>query len=142
VNDRKSADRAGVETIVPAGWPRGAGYSHGVAASGRVVTIAGQIGWDPRTGVWTARDLVSQTAQALHNIAEVMQAAGGSVQDIVRLTWFLLDRDAYLAARKEIGAAYRAVFGRHYPAMSAVVVVGLTELEALVEIEATAVIPA
>jgi enamine deaminase RidA (YjgF/YER057c/UK114 family) len=113
-----------------------------MAATGRVVTIAGQIGWDPRTGVWTARDLVSQTAQALHNIAEVVQAAGGSVQDIVRLTWFLLDRDAYLAARKEIGAAYRAVFGRHYPAMSAVVVVGLTELEALVEIEATAVIPA
>ena len=136
----REESRGGVEDIVPDGWPRGAGYAHATAARGRVVSIAGQIGWDPRTGAWAARDLVGQTAQTLRNVAEVVQAAGGTVRDVVRLTWFVLDREAYLAARKEIGSAYRAVFGRHYPAMSVVVVAGLIEIEALVEIEATAVI--
>jgi enamine deaminase RidA (YjgF/YER057c/UK114 family) len=103
--------------------------------------VSGQIGWEPRTGAWRERDLPGQTAQALRNIVEIIRAAGGTPNDIVRLTWFLTDRDQYVALRREIGAAYRAVLGRHYPAMSVVVVSALIEPEALVEIEATAVIP-
>lgn len=127
--------------IVPEGWPRGVGYAHAIAARGRVVSVAGQIGWEPRTGAWRERDLPGQTAQALRNIVEIVRAAGGAPNDIVRLTWYLTDRDQYVALRREIGAAYRAVLGRHYPAMSVVVVAALIEPEALVEIEATAVIP-
>lgn len=132
-------DRAGA--ITPDGWPRGVGYAHAVSARGRVVSVAGQIGWNPRTGEWSARDLAGQTGQALRNIAEILAAAECSVRDVVRLTWFVLDRDAYVAARREIGDAYRAVFGQHYPAMSVVIVAALVEPEALVEIEATAVVP-
>ena len=138
---RDGTVRAQASEITPAGWPRGAGYAHAVSARGRVVSVAGQIGWDPRTGEWPASDLTGQTAQALRNIAEILEAANCSVRDVVRLTWFVLDRDAYVAARREIGDAYRSVFGRHYPAMSVLVVAALIEREALVEIEATAVVP-
>lgn len=127
--------------ILPEGWPRGVGYAHATAARGRVVSVAGQIGWEPRTGAWREHDLPGQAAQALRNIVEIVRAAGGTPSDIVRLTWFLTDRDQYVALRREIGAAYRAVLGRHYPAMSVVVVAALIEPQALVEIEATAVIP-
>ena len=135
------AEREGVADITPAGWPRGAGYAHAVSALGRVVSVAGQIGWVPTTGEWIARDLPAQAAQALRNIATILNAADCSVRDVVRLTWFVLDRDAYVAARREIGQAYRSVFGHHYPAMSVVVVAALIEPEALVEIEATAIAP-
>jgi enamine deaminase RidA (YjgF/YER057c/UK114 family) len=141
VSVREGAAREGGAEITPEGWPRGIGYAHGVSARGRVVTVAGQVGWEPRTGEWIARDLPGQTAQTLRNIAAVLEAAHCSVHDVVRLTWFVLDRDAYAAARREIGDAYRSVFGRHYPAMSVVVVAALIEPEALVEIEATAVVP-
>lgn len=134
-------ETASVGQITPEGWPRGAGYAHGMAARGRLVTVAGQVGWDPRTHEWHATDLAGQTAQALRNIAAVVEAAGGAPSDVVRLTWFVTDRDAYVGARKAIGEAYRGVFGRHYPPMSVVVVTSLVEPEALVEIEATAVIP-
>lgn len=136
-----AASKAPASEIVPEGWPRGAGYAHAISARGRVVSVAGQVGWEPRTGSWRDRDLPGQTAQALRNIVEIVQAAGGTPNDIVRLTWFLTDRDQYVALRGEIGAAYRAVLGRHYPAMSVVVVSALIEPQALVEIEATAVIP-
>lgn len=129
----------GVAEVRPDGWPRGAGYAHATAARGRLVSVAGQIGWDPRTMEWRHYDLIGQTGQTLRNIVEVVQAAGGSASDVVRLTWYILDRGAYLDARREIGQAYREVFGKHFPAMT-VVVSALIEPEALVEIEATAVV--
>ena len=127
--------------IHPESWPAGSGYAHGMIARGRVVTIAGQIGWDPVAQVVVAGSIVEQTRQALANIVTVLAAAGGAPADLVRLTWFVTDRDAYLRERKDIGAAYRAVIGRHFPPMSVIVVAGLLEPGALVEIEATAVLP-
>lgn len=127
--------------IRPDGWPRGSGYSHAVEARGRLVCTAGQIGWDPRTQRLVAQDLAGQAAQALANIAAVLRAAGAWPEHLVRMTWFITDRRAYLDARKAIGAAYREIFGASYPAMSVVVVSELLEEGALVEIEATAVVP-
>lgn len=131
----------GVEIVRPDGWPRGAGYADGVAARGRVLAIAGQIGWDPVTQAFASDDLGEQAARALENVAAVLRAAGGKPEHLVRLTWFVTDRAAYVAARRRIGEAYRAALGRHYPAMSVVIVSGLLEERARVEIEATAVIP-
>jgi enamine deaminase RidA (YjgF/YER057c/UK114 family) len=115
------------------------GYSNGIAASGRQVYLAGQIGWDP--GGRFASGLAAQVRQALENICAVLAAAGATPQHVVRLTWFVTSREAYYAELKEIGAAYRAVMGKHFPVMSVVQVVALMEAQALVEIEATAVIP-
>ena len=134
-----SADDARI--VRPDGWPRGAGYADGVMARGRVLAIAGQIGWDPTTQTLASDDFGEQTARALENVAAVLRAAGGAPEHVVRLTWYVTDRDAYNSARRRIGEAYRATFGRHYPAMSVVIVSGLLEERALVEIEATAVIP-
>ena len=129
------------EIVRPDGWPRGAGYADAVIARGRVLAIAGQIGWDPTTQTFETDDLGEQAARALENVATVLRAAGGGPEHLVRLTWFVTDRAAYVAARRRIGDAYRAAFGRHYPAMSVVIVSGLLEERALVEIEATAVVP-
>jgi enamine deaminase RidA (YjgF/YER057c/UK114 family) len=126
--------------IQPPDWPRGSGYTHGVAARGSILAIAGQVGWDPLTERMRP-GFAAQAAQALDNIAAVLAAAGGSAGDIVRMTWFITDQQAYLDARSEIGAAYRATFGSHFPAMSVVIVLALLETDALVEIEATAVLP-
>ncbi|MGQ0538726.1 MAG: RidA family protein [Gemmatimonadaceae bacterium] len=127
--------------IAVPGWPRPAGYSNGIVASGRVLAIAGQIGWNPATRQIETEDLVQQTRAALANVVTVLRAAGGEPAHLVRLTWYITDRDAYLARREDIGRAYRDVMGRHYPAMSVVVVAGLIEPRAQVEIEATAVLP-
>ena len=127
--------------IQPAGWPRPAGYANGIAAHGRLIAVAGQVGWDPVTERFAATDMASQVAQALRNIAAVLEAAGARPLHAVRLTWYVTDRAAYVAARPAIGAAYREVFGAHFPAMSVVEVKGLMEKDALVEIEATAVVP-
>jgi enamine deaminase RidA (YjgF/YER057c/UK114 family) len=129
-----------VTLISPTGWPRGGGYAHGTVARGRLVCVAGQVGWDPLTQTIVAPDMVGQVAQALANVAAVLDAAGASAADLVRMTWYISDRQAYLAGQREIGRAYRACFGSHYPAMAVVVVAGLIEPGALVEIEATAVI--
>jgi len=129
------------QVIQPAGWPRPSGYANGVAASGRVVMVAGQVGWDPVTERFAAADMAGQSAQALRNVAAVLDAGGAKPEDVVRLTWYVIDREAHVAARPEVGTAYRAIFGRHFPAMSVVVVKGLLEDGALVEIEATAVVP-
>ena len=126
------------ETIRPEGWPRPSGYAHAVSAEGRFIAVAGQVGWDPRTGVFDSGDLVAQTRRALRNIADVLAAAGAAPRDVVRLTWYVTSRDEYLARRAEIGEAYREVFGEHYPAMT-LVIAGLLERGAKVEIEATAV---
>jgi len=126
---------------IPDGWGRGSGYSHAVSAEGRIVVIAGQIGWDPVTLVLADGGLIAQTRQALSNIATVLAAAGSEPAQLVRLTWFVTDRDAYLRDRKAIGAVYREVMGRYFPAMSVIFVLSLVEPGAVVEIEATAVIP-
>jgi enamine deaminase RidA (YjgF/YER057c/UK114 family) len=127
--------------LLPDGWARGQGYSDGVVAEGRLVVLAGQVGWDPATQVLAGPDFATQAARALRNIAELLAAAGAGPEHLVRLTWYITDPAAYHAARRELGIAYRELFGRHYPAMSVVVVAGLIEEGALLEIEATAVLP-
>jgi enamine deaminase RidA (YjgF/YER057c/UK114 family) len=130
-----------VEILRPEGWPRPRGYADGVAASGRVVAVAGQVGWDPATGRFAADDFAAQARQALANVRAVLRAAGAEPRHVVRLTWYITDRAAYLAARRAVGEAYRELFGAHYPAMSVVVVAALLEPRAQVEIEATAITP-
>lgn len=127
--------------IEPEGWRRPRGYSNGMVASGRFLAVSGQIGWDAQERL-VGPDLVSQARQALRNVVAVVEAAGGRPEHVVRLTWYLTDRAAYLASGPALGAAYREVMGRHFPAMSAVQVVALVETGAVVEIEATAILPA
>ena len=128
-----------IEFLQPLGWPRPSGYSNGVAARGKVIYTAGQVGWDP--GRRFPSGLPEQVEQALRNVLAVLSEAGAEPEHLVRLTWFVTDRQDYIDRQREVGAAYRRVLGRHYPAMSLVQVAGLLEPEALVEIEATAVIP-
>ena len=131
-----------MRVLQPPGWPRPRGYANGIAADdgGTLVFVAGQIGWD-ETGAFPASDLPGQVRQTLRNVLAVLAEAGGRPEHIARLTWYVTDRDEYNAAQKEIGAAYREVMGRHFPAMAVVVVAGLLEAEAKVEIEAVAVLP-
>jgi enamine deaminase RidA (YjgF/YER057c/UK114 family) len=126
--------------LQPPGWSSPRGYSNGIAASGRQVFVAGQIGWDAQ-GRMVATDLPAQVRQALVNIRDVLAQAGAGVEHIVRLTWYVTSRTEYHRELKEIGAAYREIMGRHYPVMSVVQVVALVEADAKVEIEATAVVP-
>lgn len=129
-----------MKRLQPEGWPRPRGYSAGVAGTGTIVFISGQVGWDSE-GRFVCEDLVGQTAQALRNVLAVLAEAGGSAQHVARLTWYVTDTSAYLASQRALGMAYRRVMGRNYPAMSVVEVSRLVEAEALVEIEATALIP-
>jgi enamine deaminase RidA (YjgF/YER057c/UK114 family) len=140
-SEQQRAQAPAPEIVQPPGWPVPQGYANAVAASGRQVFVAGQVGWDPVTGVFAGDDLAAQASQALANVAAVLRAAGAEPRHLTRLTWYVTDRVEYLTARPTIGAAYRAVFGRHYPAMSLLVVHSLLEEQAKVEIEATAVIP-
>jgi len=126
--------------LQPAGWPRPKGYALGIAAPGTPVYLSGQIGWNAR-GEFAGETLAAQVEQALRNIVEVLAEAGGRPEHLVRLTWYVVDKAEYTSAQKAIGTAYRAVLGRHYPAMAVVVVSALVEDAARVEIEATAVIP-
>ncbi len=128
-----------LEILDPPQLGRPSGYAHGVVASGRLLVTAGQVGWDERGEF--SRGLAAQVEQALWNIIAVLAEGGALPQHLVRLTWYVTSRDAYLAQRKEIGAAYRRVIGRHFPAMAVVDVSALMEPEALVKIEATAVVP-
>ena len=128
-----------MRALQPPGWPRARGYAHGIEASGRLVFVAGQIGWD-ETGAFPAADLAGQVRQTLANVVAVLAEAGAGPEHVVRLTWYVVDREEYLASQKEIGAAYREVMGRHFPAMAVVEVTALVESSALVEIEATAVL--
>jgi enamine deaminase RidA (YjgF/YER057c/UK114 family) len=127
--------------LQPEGWPRPSGYSNGVLAQGRQVFIAGQVGWNPESGKFESANLVDQAAQTLRNILAVLAQADGRPEHIVRMTWYLTSRSEYIAHLKEIGAAYRQIMGKHFPAMTAVEVTALVEIQAKVEIEATAVIP-
>lgn len=126
-------------TVHPEGWKPAKGYANGMVAEGRVLFVGGQIGWTADQ-VFEAQDFIGQMVQALKNIRDVVEAAGGSVADIVRLTWYVTDKAEYVANQGKVGAAYRDVMGYHFPAMTMVVVSALVEDEARVEIEATAVL--
>lgn len=128
-------------TLQPVGWARPKGYANGVVASGRTIFLAGQIGWNAEQRL-VGSDLVTQATQALRNIVAILAEDGAKPEHIVRLTWYVTDRAAYLAASAALGVAYREVMGRHFPAMTAVEVSSLMETDAVVEIEATAVVPA
>ena len=128
------------EVIQPAGWPRPSGYANAVVAEGRLLFIAGQIGWDAE-GRFHSDDFVAQARQALQNVLTLLQAAGAAPEHLVRMTWYVTDRQEYLRRAKELGAAYRELLGSVYPAMTAVEVSALIEDRARVEIECTAVIP-
>jgi enamine deaminase RidA (YjgF/YER057c/UK114 family) len=130
-----------MEIVQPEGWGAPRGYANGVAAEGRMVFVAGQIGWNPQTCTFETDDFVGQVGQALRNVVAVLEAAGAEPQHVTRVTWYITDRAAYLADTRAIGRVWRESFGRHYPAMTLVVVAGLLEERARVEIEATAVVP-
>jgi len=132
--------RSSIEVLQPDGWPRPRGYSNGMAANGRQVFVAGQVGWDAQ-GRFVSGKLAAQVRQALANVCAVLAEAGARPEHVVRLTWYLTSRAEYHAELAEIGAAYRAVMGKHFPTMSVLQVVALMEAGAKVEIEATAVIP-
>ena len=130
----------GLEVLQPPGWARPRGYSNGIAAQGKLIFIAGQIGWDEQCRL-VSDDLVEQAKQALKNIVAVLGQAGGRPEHIARMTWYVTDKQAYVSAYRAIGAAYREIIGSHFPAMTAVQVSALIEDAAKVEIEATAVVP-
>ena len=125
--------------LQPPGWPEPRGYANGIAASGELIFVGGQIGWD-ETGAFPHADMAGQVGQALRNIAAVLAEAGAGPEHVVRLTWYVTSRTEYLDHLRDIGTAYRTVMGRHFPAMAVVEVTALVEAEAKVEIEATAVL--
>jgi enamine deaminase RidA (YjgF/YER057c/UK114 family) len=125
--------------LQPPGWPEPKGYANGIEAEGRLVFVAGQIGWD-ETGAFVSDSLPQQVGQALRNVLAVLAEAGAGPEHVVRLTWFVTSRNEYLDELKEIGAAYRAAMGRNFPVMAVVEVSGLVEEAAKIEIEATAVV--
>jgi len=137
---RDAAPATPHKTLQPEGWAKPIGYANGIEARGRTVYVGGQIGWtgDCR---FEAHDLVGQVRQTLQNIVAVLAEAGAEPRHITTMTWYLLDKKDYIARRREIGRAYVETIGRHYPAMAAVQVAGLIEDEALVEIQAIAVVP-
>ncbi len=126
--------------LQPPNWVRPKGYANGVAARGTQVFVSGIIGWNER-GEFVALDLVGQVRQALQNIAAVLKEANARPEHIARMTWYVLDKNEYIASAKDLGVVYRETMGRHYPAMSVVEVSGLVEANARVEIEVTAVVP-
>jgi enamine deaminase RidA (YjgF/YER057c/UK114 family) len=131
---------AQLQFLHPSHWKPAIGYSNGVAASGRMVFTGGIVGWNADQAFETD-DFVGQVEQVLKSIVEVLACAGAGPQHLVRMTWFVTDKREYLASLKDLGRVYKAVIGRHYPAMALVQVVALVEDRAKVEIEATAVIP-
>ena len=126
--------------VNPEGWPRPSGYSNGVIATGRFLAISGQIGWDEQLQL-VSDDFLEQACQALSNVVDILAAAGGKPEHLVRLTWYITDKDEYRARLRELGACYKKIVGEHYPAMALVQVAALLEEGAKVEIEATAVLP-
>lgn len=130
-----------MNVLQPPGWPRPRGYSNGIAARGRLVFVAGQVGWDPAQERFLAADLVGQARQALRNVVAVLAEAGARPEHVCRMTWYVGDRAEYRASLPALGAAYREVMGGVYPAMTAVEVSGFVEDGARLEIEVTAVVP-
>lgn len=130
-----------MQMLNPAGWKRPKGYSNAIAASGRMVFVAGQVGWDSNE-VFQTEDLVGQVRQSLTNIVAILAEAGAKPEHIVRMNWYLEDKEEYNARLGEIGEVYRDLIGRHFPAMTALQVAGFVEVGAKVEIEVTAMLPA
>jgi enamine deaminase RidA (YjgF/YER057c/UK114 family) len=126
--------------LQPPGWAPAKGYANGVSARGMQIYVGGQIGWNAQQQFETD-DFIAQTAQTLRNVAAVLAAGGAGPEHMVRMTWYVLDRNEYNARLKELGAVYREVMGRNFPAMTCVQVAGLMEARAKVEIEVTAVVP-
>ena len=124
----------------PRGWKRPRGYANGIAAEGRMIFLAGQVGWNTEQK-FESVDFVAQARQALANVVALVREAGGTAEHITRLTWFITDKREYLSRLSDMGAAYRSVMGLHFPVMTLVQVVALVEDDAKVEIEATAVVP-
>jgi len=129
-----------VKVLQPPGWTQPRGYANGIAARGTLVVVGGQVGWNAAQQ-FESDDFVAQARQALANVVAVLAEAGARPEHVVRMTWYVVDRDEYVASLRSLGAAYREVMGRHFPAMSAVEVSRLVEPRARVEIEATAVVP-
>lgn len=129
-----------MEPINPKDWPRPSGFSNGVSASGRFVFVAGQVAFDPHTGTIVSDDFVEQVRQTLTNTVAVLEAGGSGPQDVCRMTWYVTDKKLYLDNLPAVGAVYRDIMGRTFPAMALVQVVALVEDRALVEIETTAVV--
>jgi len=136
---KNALEETDMQILQPAGWKRPKGYANGVAASGRMLFVAGQVGWDADE-VFRSEDLVEQIRQALRNVLAILDAGGARSTDIVRMNWYLGNAAEYNARLEEIGAVYRDLVGHHYPAMSAVQVAGFVEDGAKVEIEVTAVL--
>ncbi len=128
------------QILQPEGWAKPRGYSNGIAASGRMVFVGGQIGWNEQCEFETD-DFIGQVKQTLKNVVAVIRAAGGEPHHITTMTWYFTDKAEYLANMKGLGEAYREVIGRHFPAMAAVQVVALVEDRAKIEIQAIAVVP-
>ena len=126
--------------LLPDGWDRPKGYANGIAARGVQIFIGGQIGWSA-SQQFESDDFIAQTAQALRNVLAVLHAADAGPEHMVRMTWYITDRDTYVSRLKEVGELYRDIMGRHFPAMTCIVVQALVEVRALVEIEVTAVKP-
>ena len=135
----RSESEAEVRILQPSGWPMPKGYANGMTADGRLVVTGGVIGWDIHGHL--PADFTAQVSQALRNIAAILEAGDARPEHLVRLTWYVVDMDEYLASLKALGQIYREIFGTHYPAMALVQVVRLVEKAARVEIEATAVVP-
>jgi enamine deaminase RidA (YjgF/YER057c/UK114 family) len=131
---------AGPQVLQPPGWPRPKGYSNGMAASGRTIWTAGVIGWD-ETETLVSDTLAGQFEQVLKNTLAILAQARAGPQHVVRMTWYVTDRDEYVASLKEVGAAWRALMGKNYPTMAVVAVSALVEPHAKIEIETTAVVP-
>jgi len=132
--------RKEMKVLQPPNWPRPRGYANGVSAKGRMVFVSGVVGWNAQQRFAT-RDFAGQVRQALLNIVEILHEGDAKPEHIARMTWYVLDKNEYMAAAKAIGVAYREVLGKHYPAMTVVEVSGLVEADARVEIEVTAVVP-
>lgn len=139
MSDQQTKSRPGVTALLPSGWPAPKGYANGIRARGELVFIAGQVGWD--THGRFASGFVAQVRKALENIVDVLATAGAKPEHVVRLTWYVINMAEYRASLAALGAAYRDVMGRNYPTMTLVEVKSLAEPEAVVEIEATAVVP-
>ena len=129
-----------MQMLNPAGWMRPKGYSNGIAAAGRMIFVAGQVGWDAQE-TFRTDDLVGQVRQSLTNIVAILAEAGARPEHIVRMTWYLADKDESNARLAEIGDVYRELIGRHFPAMTALQVAGFVEHGAKIEIEVTAMLP-
>ncbi len=129
-----------MDILLPKGWKRPKGYSNGISAKGRTIFVSGQVGWN-EDEIFEAKDLAGQVRQTLENTLEVLKTGGAGPEHIVRMTWYVTDKAEYLASLPEIGAAYREVIRKNFPAMALVEVKSLLEDEAKVEIETTAVVP-